>query len=281
MLSSLEAFPEVQQMPAFSPCLIILSFLPNMFLVASLTLCTFSSSSPSPKFNHLQPWKRHRWRGLVSSLSQFVPLCFGEIASAHTKIQEKRMRAHEPTPAGSVWHLLPSSQGYRDVWDEGWSVPIRRDRRQMLGGKHGCSPLREAQVPDEGSAFLGGTGSAKHMLHPGLSPAEEGSRGCSHTAYMGATTLFKELQSTLTKKVITHRSHQLRCGGRDDVHTNSGFIFFSFLTWDVLYGFANPMSVRASWMLGFLLSAMTRTYTGFCKTNVPIDFSRWFFPCPV
>lgn len=50
MLSSLEAFPEVQQMPAFSPCLIILSFLPNMFLVASLTLCTFSSSSPSPKF---------------------------------------------------------------------------------------------------------------------------------------------------------------------------------------------------------------------------------------
>lgn len=83
-------------------------------------------------------------------------------------------------------------------------------------------------MPDEGSAFLGGTGSAKHMLHPGLSPAEEGSRGCSHTAYMGATSLFKELQSTLEKRVITHRSHQLRCGGRDDVHTNSGLIFFFF-----------------------------------------------------
>lgn len=83
-------------------------------------------------------------------------------------------------------------------------------------------------MPDEGSAFLGGTGSAKHMPHPGLSPAEEGSRGCSHTAYVGATSLFKELQSTLAKKVITHHSHQLRCGGRDDVHTNSGFLF-SFL----------------------------------------------------
>lgn len=90
--------------------------------------------------------------------------------------------------------------------------------------------LREAQVPDEGSAFLGGTGSARHMLHPGLSPAEEGSRGCSHPAYVGATSPFKELQSTLAKKVITHRSHQLRCGGRDDVHTNSGLIIFFLLT---------------------------------------------------
>lgn len=105
-----------------------------------------------------------------------------------------------------------------------------RGRRQMLGGKHGCSLLREAQVPDEGSAFRGGTGSAKHMLHPGFSPAEEGNRGCSHIAYVGATSLFKELQSTLAKKVITRRSHQLRCGGRDDVHTNTGLIFFSFLT---------------------------------------------------
>lgn len=83
-------------------------------------------------------------------------------------------------------------------------------------------------MPDEGSALLGGTGSAKHMLHPGLSPAEDGSRGCSHTAYVGAASLFKELQSTLAKKVIAHRSRQLRCGGRDDVHTNSDLIFFSF-----------------------------------------------------
>lgn len=175
-----------------------------------------------------------------------LPVCacsgFGEIASVHINIQERRMRAREPTPAVSMWSLLPSSEGYRDVWDEGWSVPIRRGRRQMLGGKHGCSPLREAQVPDEGSAFLGGTGSAKHMLHPGLSPAEEGSRGCSHTAYVGATTLFKELQSTLAKKVITHRSHQLRCGGRDDVHTNSGLIFFSFfLFWHEMSYMALPI----------------------------------------
>lgn len=37
-------------MPAFSPCLIILYFLPSMFLVSSLTPSTFSSSSLSPKF---------------------------------------------------------------------------------------------------------------------------------------------------------------------------------------------------------------------------------------
>lgn len=95
--------------------------------------------------------------------------------------------------------------------------------------------LREAQVPDEGSAFLGGTGSAKHTLHPGLSPAEEGSRGCSHPAHVGATSPFRELQSTLAKKVITHRSHQLRCGGRDDVHTNSGLILFFFFSFDMRY----------------------------------------------
>lgn len=75
-----------------------------------------------------------------------LPVCacsgFGEIASVHVNIQERIMRAREPTPAGSVQYLLPSSPGCRDVWDEGWSVPMCRGRRQMLGGKHGCSPRR-------------------------------------------------------------------------------------------------------------------------------------------
>lgn len=73
-----------------------------MFLVSSLTLSTFSSSSLSPKFKVTtsNPEKD----GGVLFLS--LPVCAfsgcGDIASAHINIQERRMRAQEPPPAGSV-----------------------------------------------------------------------------------------------------------------------------------------------------------------------------------
>lgn len=120
----------------------------------------------------------------------------------------------------------------------------------MLGRKHACSLLREAQVPDGGSALLEEARSANHILHPGLSSAEEGGRGCFHTAYMGAwLRCHQPLQGAVVNTCKEGDHSSIWVQERDNVHANPGFFFIFFLTLDVYLDLPTlcPSEPAGSW----------------------------------